>query len=816
MKSNRIVIVQCRLSSTRLPGKAIKQLGSKPLLGWVLTAMKKIEAKYYYVATDEKSYETILPICKQNGFECFAGSPDDVLKRFCDLLNIVKDAETVIRVTADNPFLFYEAAIDSVEEFEDRNISSDKCDYLTYSGLPHGSGVEIFSSSSIKKAATETSDPYDHEHVGPALYNHKDVYNCKFVKAPAKYNYPEYRTTIDTYSDYLRALAVINYLGCEGPYNTEQIVEAVKSDKVQKPVVLVPSVKKGQGTGHLHRCLDLALKNKCFVYIPDNKTLEECDSLLKLYISQGLNEKFIINRLPDETFRPVYVTDAFKLSKEEYESLSVNQGIISIDEGSDFSKYSNYLLDIIPNYKLSRKPNKTDFNLLEKPVNRKPKDEKKSVKDVLICFGGEDPANLTEPAVKAVSKCFPELKITAVCNRNVEVNNPNVKFVKQIPQLKEKLYKFDVVITHYGLTAFEAAYAGCGVILLPTTKLHKKLAEKYNFDYLANIKFNEKDIRKAFNSEKLYPLPESVDFENRLPEVINKITKGRNFNCPVCGDKSDKYKEPDEVISRNETRTYRRCRKCGLVYMSYTVEPEMKYEKSYFFDDYKKQYGKTYEEDFESIKSQGLRRLNNIKKITRKVSRKTLLDIGCAYGPFLSAASDNEMFTFGTDISEDAISYVKNKLSYDAVCCPFPDINTLKEFGVSQFDVVSMWYVIEHFTNLDIVLKKVNEILKFGGIFAFSTPCGEGVSAKSDLDHFYEISPSDHYSIWEISRAGKVLKKYGFKIEKIVSTGHHPERFPVIKKNNTEKGTLLWNLVNKISHLRKLGDTVEIYCRKIK
>ena len=42
-----------------------------------------------------------------------------------------------------------------------------------------------------------------------------------------------------------------------------------------------------------------------------------------------------------------------------------------------------------------------------------------------------------------------------------------------------------------------------------------------------------------------------------------------------------------------------------------------------------------------------------------------------------------------------------------------------------------MWYVIEHFQDLKSVLTKVNELLKKDGIFAFSTPSAEGVSAKS-------------------------------------------------------------------------------------
>ena len=126
-----------------------------------------------------------------------------------------------------------------------------------------------------------------------------------------------------------------------------------------------------------------------------------------------------------------------------------------------------------------------------------------------------------------------------------------------------------------------------------------------------------------------------------------------------------------------------------------------------------------------------------------------------------------------------------------------------------------MWYVIEHFKDLGKVLRKVSKLVRKGGVFAFSTPSGEGVSAVSDIDNFYKISPTDHYTIWEPSHAAGILKEFGFKVEKIVSTGHHPERFPSIKKSGAKKGSLRWKLTDIMSHAKKLGDTVEIYCRQI-
>ena len=816
MKAKRAVIVQCRLSSSRLPAKALKDLGGKPVLVWVLNAMKKVKAEKYYVATDYDSYPLLNELCKKNGFECFAGDLDDVLKRFCDLIKKIK-ADTVIRATADNPFLFYEAAQASLDEYEDRQKSRHPCDYLTYTGLPHGSGVEIINAKSLLLAQEQTDNPYDHEHVGPALYNHKDKFVCEFIKAPVRFYNPELRTTIDTFSDYLRAQTIVNYLGEKTPYTTEQILDACKSDFVNNPLVLVPSVVKGQGTGHLHRCLNAAMQSKAFVYIPKDSTLSEVDGILDEYFQKGLKHTQIINELPDSSYPPVIVTDCFSMEKSLATQFYNCKKLISIDEGSDYTDFCDYLLDIIPSYECNRLANLFDTSYITKPQNVKP-ERNLNIEKVLVCIGGEDPAGLTLPAALGLLKVLPGAQITAVVSDVQKYKDIlNINFVPPIENLREKIYEYDLVVSHYGLTSFEALFAGCAVIMLATTKLHEKLAQKYGFAYIPEGKIDAKKMQEALESDKLHPKAEQIEQmqmslnQKSLGNYLTKLACGQRLLCPVCRTMPQ---QPDTIISRNEDRTYRRCRTCGMVYMSFTTGQDKEYTKSYFFEDYKKQYGKTYEEDFETIKKQCVRRLESIKALQEEGANKNYLDIGCAYGPSLSAASDLGFSPFGTDISEDAVHYVKDKLHFPSSCSAFPQLDPEKEFGITKFDSISMWYVIEHFKDLDSVLKKVSEILRTGGIFAFSTPSGEGISAKSNSEHFYTISPSDHYSIWEPSRAQKILKKYGFEVVKIVSTGHHPERFPSVKKDNVKSGSLRWKLVDKYSRLMELGDTVEIYCRK--
>ena len=124
-----------------------------------------------------------------------------------------------------------------------------------------------------------------------------------------------------------------------------------------------------------------------------------------------------------------------------------------------------------------------------------------------------------------------------------------------------------------------------------------------------------------------------------------------------------------------------------------------------------------------------------------------IADIGCAMGPFLDAANDASWQVFGADVSRDAVEYVSKKLNYPAVCGPFPHVDLLHEFGVEKFDAITMWYVIEHFQDLNQVLEAVSRLVKKDGIFAFSTPSLSGVTGKFSTRKFFAQSPGDHYSL---------------------------------------------------------------------
>jgi hypothetical protein len=80
------------------------------------------------------------------------------------------------------------------------------------------------------------------------------------------------------------------------------------------------------------------------------------------------------------------------------------------------------------------------------------------------------------------------------------------------------------------------------------------------------------------------------------------------------------------------------------------------------------------------------------------------------------------------------------------------------------------------------------------------------------MEKFLAASPGDHFTVWSPASARRILKKTGFTVKKIVVTGHHPERFPLIGPHLSDKGPL-YRLVLAISRFFRLGDTFEVYAK---
>ena len=200
------LILQGRSKSSRLPRKSLFLLGGRPLIFRVMEALGRLSCGLRILACPEDSEADFAPLAAEAGFIISTGPRDDVLRRYC--ITIRKYApDRVIRATADNPFVFIDAA-----GAINREAVKLGADYAGYSGLPLGAGVESVSAEALLRADAEAADSAEREHVCPYLYRHPEIFRLHRPLAPLRWQAPNLRITVDTREDYDRAEALYTAL----------------------------------------------------------------------------------------------------------------------------------------------------------------------------------------------------------------------------------------------------------------------------------------------------------------------------------------------------------------------------------------------------------------------------------------------------------------------------------------------------------------------------------------------------------------------------------------------------------------------------
>jgi 2-polyprenyl-3-methyl-5-hydroxy-6-metoxy-1,4-benzoquinol methylase len=580
-------------------------------------------------------------------------------------------------------------------------------------------------------------------------------------------------------------------------------------------MLLVPSVRRGNGSGHLVRCFNLAscIGSSVAVFLPDDPDVGSwsADELRLAYPREMGQVRVIGDLAPGAQFR-IIVLDNRATTLAELERWSSRGTVVAIDEGGEARESAAYLVDILPRHprraRRQMQANIASLGFLSLP--QACRDAPTSIKRILVSFGGEDPAGLTDRflgvAIGGGYVTPDSITVVSGALSRAGTNYPAVTAIGPVQDLKEMLRSYDLVVTQFGLTAFEAAWAGCAVLVLDPGREHEELSMAAGFislgvgtpsamalrHALADVPGLVAASRKAAPTERL-----------NLASRLSSLAPRHAGSCPICGASYG------TAQYRAERKTYIRCHRCGMIRMAFFAPRKDHYAShSYFFEEYKAQYGRTYLEDMPAIRAMAAKRLTVIESLLPAGHEgESLLDVGCAYGAFLVEAQTRGWSAVGSDVAADAVDYVKSNFNVPAFVADFaaPGADGLYPRAVT---CLTMWYVIEHFDALARVLRRVASLLKPGGVFAFSTPSASGISARKDLAAFLENSPDDHFTVWSPETAPAILKRFGFRVQRIVITGHHPERFPWVPASGR---TLRHGMAWLASRAFGLGDTFECY-----
>jgi SAM-dependent methyltransferase len=178
--------------------------------------------------------------------------------------------------------------------------------------------------------------------------------------------------------------------------------------------------------------------------------------------------------------------------------------------------------------------------------------------------------------------------------------------------------------------------------------------------------------------------------------------------CDLCG--ADEVK----LITVSNGFNLVKCRKCGFVYIN--PRPPQKilrdYYQGYFLEE--DEHIDAWKREFRSLYLEVRNRINKAHK-----AKGRILDIGCSFGFFLELMRDDGWDVFGLDYSKFAVDYATNVLKLpNIIWGGMEDGN----FTDNYFDVVTMFYVLEHVVDPSETLRLIHQNLKRQGLFINRVP----------------------------------------------------------------------------------------------
>ena len=221
-----VVVIQARMSSSRLPGKVLMPLAGESMLARVVRRVggaRRVDRVLVATSTAAGD-DPVAGEAARLGVDCFRGSLNDVLDRFLQAARWA-GADRVVRVTADCP-LIDPGLIDRVVDA----LAGDRADYASNfleRAYPRGLDCEAMTLAALAAAGEEADQPYQREHVTPYLYQHPEKFRLASVRCGR--DLAAMRWTVDTAEDLEFVRGVYGLLGDEPLAGWETVLALVQA-----------------------------------------------------------------------------------------------------------------------------------------------------------------------------------------------------------------------------------------------------------------------------------------------------------------------------------------------------------------------------------------------------------------------------------------------------------------------------------------------------------------------------------------------------------------------------------------------------------
>lgn len=232
VKPKVVASIEARMSSSRLPGKILADIGGKPAIQHLVDRLRRCLTldEIVIATTVEKFDDKLVNWANEYGVKCYRGSEDDVLLRVVEAHRSV-GSDVIVEITGDCPFTDPDIVDIGVQTF-----LANECDYLTNCekfSVPPGLFVQVFTLESLEDIERNIKDNAVREHVSLYYYENPDKYRIMHLMTSPSWHLPEDTRIFLDYPedlDFLRE--IFKWLEAEygETFGAEEIVHLLKEN----------------------------------------------------------------------------------------------------------------------------------------------------------------------------------------------------------------------------------------------------------------------------------------------------------------------------------------------------------------------------------------------------------------------------------------------------------------------------------------------------------------------------------------------------------------------------------------------------------
>lgn len=193
--------IQARMTSRRFPGKVLAPLHDRPLIDWVLDAVREgvPNVEPLVLTSDHASDDPLAAHLAARGVRVFRGPLENVLGRFVACL-ATHPVEAVLRICGDSPLV----SPDVLARVVARAGGTDLVTTTHPRTLPKGQNAEVIRADVLRALDERTDlDLDDREHVTRFIHQHPIAYRIENVSGTDP-SLAETSLAVDTVDDLLR------------------------------------------------------------------------------------------------------------------------------------------------------------------------------------------------------------------------------------------------------------------------------------------------------------------------------------------------------------------------------------------------------------------------------------------------------------------------------------------------------------------------------------------------------------------------------------------------------------------------------------